>query len=87
MGVIGQIHAPVSLAPEKGAPNTRSIGGWVGPRVVWTFRGTENLLILPRIKPCIVRPVVWSLLILLFSLILCIFRMLTSLILCILCPV
>jgi hypothetical protein len=34
MEVSGQIHAPAALPPEKGAPGTHRIGGWVGPRAV-----------------------------------------------------
>jgi hypothetical protein len=34
MEVSGQLHAPAALPPREGAPGTRWIGGWVGPRAV-----------------------------------------------------
>ena len=39
-GVRGQRHAPAPLLPGK-RPGIYCIGGWVGPRAVWT--GAENL--------------------------------------------
>jgi hypothetical protein len=40
MGVSGKRHVPVTL-PRKWSSGTHYIGGWVGPRPVWT--GAENL--------------------------------------------
>jgi hypothetical protein len=30
--VSGQLHAPATLPPRKETPDTRWIGGWVGPK-------------------------------------------------------
>jgi hypothetical protein len=32
MKTSGQLHAPAALPPEKRAPGTHGIRGWVGPR-------------------------------------------------------
>jgi hypothetical protein len=40
MGLDGQRHAPAALPSGKRA-GTHCIGGWVGPRAVWT--GAEYL--------------------------------------------
>jgi len=38
-GVGGQSYAPAALPPGK-RPGAHYIGGWMGPRAVWT--GAEN---------------------------------------------
>jgi hypothetical protein len=44
MEVSGQFHAPATLPPGEIGPGTHWIGGWVGPRAVWTlYRGEKSL--------------------------------------------
>jgi len=33
MEMSGQFHAPAALFPGKKPPNTRCIGGWIGPQI------------------------------------------------------
>jgi hypothetical protein len=35
--VSGQLHTPAAFPPRKEPAVTHWIGGWVGPRAVWTF--------------------------------------------------
>jgi hypothetical protein len=49
MGVDGQRHASVTLAPGK-RNDTHCIRGWVGPRLVWT--GADNLAPPPQTGLC-----------------------------------
>jgi hypothetical protein len=35
MRVGGQLHGPAALPPGQ-RPGTHCVGGWVGPRAVWT---------------------------------------------------
>jgi len=46
---------PRPFYPPGKRPGTRFIGGWVGPRPVWT--GAENLALRPGFGPGTVQPV------------------------------
>jgi hypothetical protein len=45
------VSGPGCFTPGKGALRTHWIGGWEDPKTYWMIWRTENLLLLPRIKP------------------------------------